>query len=227
MKKLVFVLAACSFAFAGREDISLLNQQILALQSDNQELKTENKALAEAVKILETKSAQLDSLSKMRFLTIEDQTSKIEELEKKLKSAVAALEMINRPSTPTTSAVTPVSTTPVASLFPITSSIMTKKAHDASNIAVLLAFYNASAESVSSFDARLRFSQNGEELLSCNVNINKPVPSTENATWYGAVPYNSTDAKNVRFFDADLSSITVSVEVLSVVLTNGTVRKFK
>ncbi len=225
MKKILWVLVVASFVFAGREDISMLNQQILTLQAENQDLKTENRSLSDAIKLLEARVAQLDSESKTRLRTIDEQTIKIEELEKKVKSATAALEMINR-STPETHVASSVAV-PVTSLFPISATIMTKKANDGSSIATLIAFYNGSNESVSAFDARLRFSQNGEELLACNVTINKPIRFGENETWYGAIPYNSTDAKNVRFYDADPSSITVHVEVLSVTLSNGAIKKFK
>ena len=225
MKKIAIVLAIVSFVYAGRDDISMLNQQILALQSENQELKSENKALTDATKILEQRVTVLDTESKTRLRTIDEQTMKIEDLEKKVKSATAALEMINRttPSVPVVS--TP--SAPVMSMFPITATIMTKKANDGASIATLLAFYNGSSESVSSFEARLRFSHNGEELLACNVNINKPIKFGENETWYGAIPYNSTDAKNVRFFDLNPSVVTVHVEVLSITNSNGMVRKFK
>lgn len=228
MKKIVWILVFVTCAFAGREEISMLNQQILTLQASKDELIVENKKITDSLNVLEAQVSNLDSIRTEQKNSLEDQKQKIVELEKKLKNAVTALETISRPTTtPVVAATSSTTAIAVTSLFPITSTIMTKKAYDGSNIAALLSFYNASAESVASFESRLHFSQNGEELLVCPVSVNKPVKYGENVTWYGALPYNPADSKNARFFDADPSLITVNVEVLSVTLTNGTVRKFK
>lgn len=226
MQKIMWVLVVVSCAFSGSKEIGALNQEILTLNASLNEYKTDNQRLTDSVKVLGGQVSKLDLESKTRLRTIDELTLKIEELEKKLKSATAALEMINRPTSPVVS-VAPTVSTPVVSLFPITASLMSKKANDGSSIAALIGFFNGSNQSITSFDARLRFSQNGEELLACNVSVNKPITFGENETWYGAIPYNSTDLKNVRFYDAEPSSITVHVEVVSVTFSNGVVKKFK
>ena len=219
MKQLLFLLLITTAIFAGRKDISMLNQQILALEDQNRSLKDDNKALEDSNKLYEEKVTKLDTEIKLKNDTITTLNKQLIELQKQLKNAREAAANCGQTSN---------NNQPVhASKFPITAQLMTKKVYDATSLAVLISFMNQSPEAIAGFSARLVFMEGTQQLLDCNVDVNKSIGSGESVTWYGAIPYNSTDGNNVRFYGTEPSAITVAVEVTSVTLTNGVVRSYK
>lgn len=213
MKKILWVMVIVTLAAAGRKDLSMLNQQILSLEEQNRTLQEENKALNQSNLVFEAEVTKKDTELQQAKNTIAELNKKIEVLQKQLKSALSGSTSPNSPAG--------------FSPFPITGNIVTKKAHDASNLAVLLSFKNPNAESITGFNAKLTFSQHGQPLLTCSVRINKSLPAGGEVTWYGAIPYNSMDNNNVRLYNAQTNTISVAVEVTSVTLTNGAVRNYK
>ncbi len=215
MKKFLWVLLVASVACAGRKDVDMLNHQILSLEERNNALKDENKELTQSNLVFEAQVTKIDSELQQEKNTVAELKRKIEVLQKQLKSAVGSS------GSSTTSQVAGFSP------FPISGQLVTKKVHDAANLATLLSFYNGAAESLSGFNAKLTFSQYGNALLTCNVTVNKAISAGENVTWYGAIPYNSMDSNNTHFYNAQTNTIKVAVEVTSVILTNGAVRNYK
>jgi hypothetical protein len=218
MKQIVLLLILSTALFAGKKELDMLNAEMWSVQEKNRDIIDENKKLTTENKSLTGINNNLSS----KVTNLEKQVS---DLSLELKKNNAIIAQYKQNAIVAEKKVVEASR-PAVSAFPLEGKILKKNAHDASNLAVLLTFYNGSAETLNGFSANLQFIQNGKILLECLVDIQKSFPSAENVTWYGAIPYSAADAANMHFFNANPESIDINVDVKSVVLTNGAVRKY-
>ncbi len=221
MKKRILIMAAVSLACAGsRDDISMLNQQILHLEDRNRTCRESVAATEESNRVFEVRVSQLNTELQTRDQVIEEKDARISQLENQLRLAMAVQEEAKVAQQQVTQQ------RQGSSPFPITGSIMTKEPYGASNIKMLFSFLNSSREALAGFEGVVTFSKNGQVLSEVNLAINQSMPSGQNVTWLGAIPYNSTDAKSVSLYNAEASTVDVSIIVTSVTLTNGVKRNY-
>jgi len=225
MKKRILIMAVVSLGWAGsREEISMLNQQILHLEDQSRNCRETNASIQESNRAFEVRVSQLTTDLQKKDLEIEEKDAKILQLQNQLRLALQAQEAAEAEQQQRVASQRP--TTSSTSPFPIMGSILSKEPYGPSNIKMLFSFTNRSAEALSGFEGLVTFSQNGQVLSEVSLAINQNMPSGQNVTWLGAIPYNSTDGNSVRLYNAEASTIDVSIIVTSVTLTNGVKRSY-
>lgn len=234
MKKIALLsLIAVLSLYAGKKnDLEMLNQQVMdlqeknvALRDNNKTLDAENKQLKEENKTLSDKVMSLENTITAKNLEIKDLVTANTKLRQNMQTKhVAKPDTIRIPAEKPE----PKKQTLLTPEFPLIAEIIKDPVkHNTHNLAVLLSFYNGSNKNLEGFVGTLQFHQNGELLLECAVNITKKVNSAESVTWYGAVPFDPSKPGNLKMLTTKADAISVIFDTEKITLPNGSVQKVK
>ena len=236
MLVLLLLLSTLLFA-AKKDDMKMLNQQIMDLQeknvvlrTNNQKLKTANRNLTTDKKALHDKTITLESDVTAKQLEIKSLVEANKKLRAEIQSQKAATPDTIRITKPAPAPAAPVVTVPTlrAPAFPLTASLVKDpKKHGADQIAVLLKFRNGSSEQIKGFVGVIQFHQNGKILLEAQVNIGKVIEPGKSDTWYGGIPYDASNPGNVKLLNLTASSIQIVFDTQSIRKSDGTVKQVK
>lgn len=212
----VIVTAQC------RADLLMAQEQNMAMEQKVRNMQAETKKVVAENQTLAQRNKQLfanDSVYKARIAKdVELINSHVVEITT-LRDSVAKLTLLSN-----TSVIEPKS----VALFhyPLFAKLTDKKRHSDQHMQVNMQFTNLGTESITKFTAMLSFWMNGQQLSDVLVEVVRQMGTNESVLWSAAIPFKSTDVKQMNLLNAPVGSIDLNVEVLSVTNTSGIVRKY-
>jgi FtsZ-binding cell division protein ZapB len=233
MKQVILIGMCVTLAFGSRrQQIRTLQTRVAEQDSTITEMKIENDSLKKANIALENEADDLRNTAEDLETTVSDLESNVEELKEASLNAEAQLEDCQRrvdslkSSTGGRTNSSRRSESAVTEQFPMEGTILSKRAHDGSAQALNIAFYNGSRQDLNRFSANLKFYHRSRLIHQVIVDVNEPVRSGENLSWYGAIPYDRSDAGQALFSELERNEMDVEVEVREITTTGGRTRSF-
>ncbi len=213
IKKMLILTMLVSLSFGGsKKKIRLLQEEVDTLQSRNVTLLADNQKLEAEKQQLVTRYSGVDA--------------KLKGVEKSLDSLRLKNTILNNKIKQYEALTGTGSSTPSSTMtYPLTGSILRKKRYDQSNVEMHIAFLNNSTKSLQGFTANVKFYEGTMLLNECVIEVKESMPAGENVTWYGAIPFNSSRAEHVRFYNIEANKLRIIMEVKSVIDNNGIVKQ--
>ncbi|MGM0461906.1 MAG: hypothetical protein ACQEQ4_05740 [Fibrobacterota bacterium] len=233
MKQVILICMCVTLAFGSRrQQIRTLQSRVAEQDSTITEMKIENDSLKKANIALENEAEKLRNTAGDLETTVADLESKVEEMEEASLNAEAQLEDCERRVDSIKSAEADVETTSrrneseVTEQFPMEGNILSKRSHEGSSQALNIAFYNGSRQDLRRFSATLKFYHRSRLIHQVIVDVNEPVRSGENLSWYGAIPYDRSDSGEALFSELERDEMDIEVEVREITTAGGRTRNF-